>query len=418
MSASRKFPSPVRDYRGLIGHLPRWGADSLALLEEGATLGPVFSVQLWRPVLVGHSPQWNRFVLGDIAGFRSRGSMSQLSPYLSAGVVAADAPQHRARRELLNPAFHRRIVTPQFADRFAAVVHRHLPTEAFDAKAWASMITRELLKTAFMGDAFPDGVLQSFLAPLDRGLPAPLLPRPFRIRAMDRALQRAFAHPDPAGMAPLFSSIPDGVQEARVAIAAAYDTTAHSLAFALWELAGHPEYNDPAATASVVQETMRLYPAGWIGSRVSTRDTDFEGTPIPAGRMVLYSPYLTHRNRQLWTDPLKFDPTRFQEPLPAWGYLPFAAGERTCLGAALATLMIRTVLGAFVGSNLTQISGRVRPRGVITLTPGEPIVLRRRPQQVRVTPCSGAHRNEPDTPDVAGRDGPRLHHQNCADELS
>ena len=46
--------------------------------------------------------------------------MSQLSPYLAAGVVATDAPEHRARRALLNPAFHRRVVTPQFAERFAA----------------------------------------------------------------------------------------------------------------------------------------------------------------------------------------------------------------------------------------------------------------------------------------------------------
>ena len=377
MTALPAFPSPTRDYRGLIGHLPRWGADSLALLEEGAELGPVFAVQLWRPVIVGHSPQWNRFVLGDMAGFRSRGSMSQLSPYLAAGVVAADAPHHRARRALLNPAFHRRIVTPQFTERFADVVARHLPSGEFDARGWASMITRELLKAAFLGEGVPDPVLRSFLAPLDRGLPGPLLPRPFRIRSMDRALQRAFAEPDPATMAPLFSSIPGGVQEARVAIAAAYDTTAHTLAFALWELAGHPDYNHPDAGESVVQETMRLYPAGWIGSRVATRDTDFAGVPIPAGRMVLYSPYLTHRNPQLWTDPLTFDPGRFRKPLPAWGYLPFAAGERTCLGAALATLMLRTVLAAFAGAELARISQQVRPRGVITLTPGEPVILRR-----------------------------------------
>lgn len=381
MTTARKFPSPARDYGGLIGHLPRWGADALGLLEEGATLGPVFAVQLWRPVVIGHSPQWNRFVLGDLAGFRSRGSMSQLSPYLSAGVVAADAPEHRARRALLNPAFHRRMVTPQFADRFAEVVRRHLPGGEFDARAWASMITRELLKTAFLGTAFPEPVLQSFLTPLDRGLPAPLLPRPLRIRAMDRALQQAFVDPDPAALATFFSSIPGGVQEARVAIAAAYDTTAHTLAFALWELAGHPEYNDAAASASVVQETMRLYPAGWIGSRVSTDDTEFDGVEIPAGRMVLYSPYLTHRNPQLWDKPLTFDPARFQEPLPAWGYLPFAAGERTCLGAALATLMLRTVLTAFLDADLSRVSAQVHPRGIITLTPGRPIILRRRPHQ-------------------------------------
>lgn len=338
-------------------------------------------MQLWRPVVIGHSPQWNRFVLGDMAGFRSRGSMSQLSPYLAAGVVATDAPAHRARRALLNPAFHRRVVTPQFTARFAEVVHRHLPGGEFDAKAWASMITRELLKAAFLGSGFPEQILRSFLAPLDRGLPVPLLPRPLRIRAKDRALNHIFSDPDPTTLAPLFSSIPGGVQEARVAIAAAYDTTAHTLAFALWELAGHPGYNQATATESVVSETMRLYPAGWIGSRVSAGDTEFGGVEIPSGRMVLYSPYLTHRNPDLWDEPLTFDPARFEKPLPAWGYLPFAAGERTCLGAALATLMLRTAIVAFADADLSRVSDHVDPRGIITLTPAKPILLRRQSSQ-------------------------------------
>ena len=128
----------------------------------------------------------------------------------------------------------------------------------------------------------------------------------------------------------------------------------------------------------MVQETLRLYPAGWIGSRVTTRDTQFDGIPIPAGRMVLYSPYLTHRDPELWADPLTFRPQRFTEPLPAWGFLPFAAGERTCLGAALATLMLRTVLTAFTAGDLHRISRQMQPKGIITLTPGAPIVLRRR----------------------------------------
>lgn len=383
MSARRTFPSPRRDYLGLIGHLPRWGADALALLEEGARLGPVFQLQLWRPVVIGSSPAWNRMLLGDLDGFISRGSMSQMSPYLAAGVVATDAPQHRARRALLNPAFHRRVVTPQFTELFADVVQRNLPTGQFDAARWAATMVRELLKAAFLGDAFPDPVLRSFLAPLDHGLPGPLLPRPIRIRAMDRALARAFQEPDPTTLAPLFSSLPGGVQEARVAIAAAYDTTAHTLAFALWELAGHPEYT----VDSVMQETLRLYPAGWIGSRVATRDTQFDGIPIPAGRMVLYSPYLTHRDPTLWTDPLTFQPDRFQQPLPAWGYLPFAAGERTCLGASLATLMLRSALGGFDATLLERVSRDVRSKGIITLTPGQPILLRRHLQQNRTDSC-------------------------------
>ncbi len=377
------WPSPVTTYGGLVGHLPRWGTDSLLLLEEGARLGPVFSVRLWRKTLVGYSPDWNRLVLGDMENFRSRGSLSQLSPYLSAGVVSADAPVHRRRRAELNPAFHRRAVAHQFAGSLAALVEDRLPLGDFDAAEWASDLVLRMLKLVFVGNHFPESVMRSFLAPLDSALPGPLLPRPVRIRRMERALRVAFAAPDPLTLAPLFWSLPGGVEEARVAIAAAYDTTAHTLAFALWELAARPDLNVVDATEQVVQETLRLHPAGWIGSRVALRDTAFGGHLIPAGRMVLYSPYLTHRDPDLWRDPLSFRPERFAEPLPAWGYLPFSAGERTCLGAGLATLMLQTALAGFSGSGLRRVRGNGQARGVLTLTPRGPLVLRR-----TVTACS------------------------------
>jgi cytochrome P450 len=225
---------------------------------------------------------------------------------------------------------------------------------------------------------FPAEVLQSFVEPLDSKMPGPLLRRPFRIRKMQAALEQAFRDPEPGTLAALFAGIDGGVEEARVALAAAYDTTAHTLAFALWELAVRPELNVASAAEHIVDETLRLYPSGWIGSRVSTADTEFAGYPIPAGRLVLYSPYLTHRSAELWPDPTVFRPERFTEPLPAWGYIPFSAGERTCLGAGLATLMLRTAVAAFAGSELTRVRGDAAPRGGLTLAPGQPLWLRRR----------------------------------------
>ncbi|MET0863395.1 MAG: cytochrome P450 [Nakamurella sp.] len=369
------LPQPTR--RPPWGHLSRWTGDSLGLLEEGARLGPLFGLQLWRKAVVGYTPDWNRFVLGDLVGFRSRGSLSQLSPYLSAGLVATDAPEHRARRSEMNPSFHRKKVTQQFADLFAAQSIQQLPHGEFDAVAWSSALIRSFIGSSFLGPGFPPAVLRSFLAPLDMAMPGPLLRRPVRIRRMNRALQDAFADPAPGTLAPMFAALPGGLDEARVAVAAAYDTTAHALAFALWELASRPDLNIAETTALVVDEALRLYPSGWIGSRVATADTSFEGHLIPEGRMVLYSPYLTHRSAELWSDPLTFRPERFSEPLPAWGYIPFAAGERICLGSALATTMLRAAVGAFAGSALRRVSGDGRPRGGLTLTPRGPLVLHR-----------------------------------------
>jgi hypothetical protein len=76
------LPAPRTDFG--IGHLGRRGRDPLGLIEEGARLGPVFKLKLWRRTTLGYSPAWNRFVLGDLETFRSKGSMSGLTPYLSA----------------------------------------------------------------------------------------------------------------------------------------------------------------------------------------------------------------------------------------------------------------------------------------------------------------------------------------------
>ena len=374
------LPQPRRT--PVWGHLSQWVADPLDLVERGARLGCVFELRLWRRAVVGVGPDWNRLVLGDLDRFRSRGSMSQLSPYLAAGVVAMDGPQHGRRRAELNPAFHRRAVTGAYTDRLAEIVAGRLPVGTFDAVEWSASLVREMLTSVFVGPDFPAEVLASFVAPLDREMPAPLLRRPIRLRRMERALTESFREPAAGTLAELFAGLDGGVEEARVSIAAAYDTTAHSLAFALWELAGRPELNEPSATANVVSETLRLYPSGWIGSRVSSTATEFGGYLIPPGRLVIYSPYLTHRSPELWPDPLRFRPERFDDPLPAWGYLPFSAGARTCLGAALATLMLRTAVSAFAGSSLRRASvgaSDARPRGGLTLAPRGPVLLDRGP---------------------------------------
>ncbi len=103
-------PSPTA--QRLVGHLGRWGADPLTLLAEGAELGPVFSLRLWRRAVVGYSPAWNRRVLGDLVNFRSRGSMSGLSPYLHGGLVQTDAPDSPGAA-----ADHEPAVPPNLAGR-------------------------------------------------------------------------------------------------------------------------------------------------------------------------------------------------------------------------------------------------------------------------------------------------------------
>lgn len=373
--AGHRSPLPAPPTSPLVGHLGRWGIDPLSVLEAGAREGTVFELTLWRRAVVGYTPEWNRGVLGDLDTFRSRGGLSGLSPYLNAGIVQTDVPQHRPQRAELNPGFTKGAMA-SLTDRMRESIERQLPTGEFDAIEWASTAVRSVLSNTFLGTETIDPVLDRWLGPMERPLPSPFVPRPLRFRAMNARLNAALLDPTPGTLAETFAGH-GGLPEMRVALAAGYDTTAHTLAWLLAHAAQDPDLLSPQRHDSAIKETLRLYPAGWTGSRQAHRDVTVDGVDIPRGTLVLYSPYLTHRDPTLWERPTVFDPERFAVGgAPAWGYIPFAAGERTCLGRHYAHLLMRTVLESLKDRTLTFLGGDLSPRAGVTLRPKGPLRIR------------------------------------------
>jgi cytochrome P450 len=129
---------------------------------------------------------------------------------------------------------------------------------------------------------------------------------------------------------------------------------------------------DLVQTRLALQETLRLYPVGWILPRVLYADDVMDGIALPAGSTVLLSPYLTHRLPQFWPDPLTFDPQRFADRDPArFSYVPFGAGPHSCLGEHFALtqaqLAVASVLSRF---RLTVVRPQsLRPRATASLRP-------------------------------------------------
>lgn len=98
----------------------------------------------------------------------------------------------------------------------------------------------------------------------------------------------------------------------------------------------------------VVKEALRLYPPIHVGNRRTQDDMQVGDYCVPAGRRVMLSIYLSHRDPAVWSDPEAFRPERFdrrqEEPPPAFAYVPFGAGPRNCIGAIYATIEARVVL--------------------------------------------------------------------------
>ncbi|MFD7703164.1 cytochrome P450 [Streptomyces caelestis] len=143
---------------------------------------------------------------------------------------------------------------------------------------------------------------------------------------------------------------------------AGHETTASTLGWTLLLLARHPHVRDlvreearsvlaggrlPEAedlhkltyTTQVVQEAMRLYPPVWILPRIAQGPDEVGGFGVPAGADVLVCPYTLHRHPDLWDDPERFRPDRFDASQVAhrhrYAYIPFGAGPRFCIGSNL-----------------------------------------------------------------------------------
>ncbi|XP_077242780.1 cytochrome P450, family 718 [Tasmannia lanceolata] len=102
-----------------------------------------------------------------------------------------------------------------------------------------------------------------------------------------------------------------------------------------WEDIQKMEY-----TWQVSRESMRLFPPIFGSFRRAVVDIDYQGFIIPKGWKVLWTTYGTHYNPQYFQEPLTFDPSRFEDPVTPYAFIPFGGGPRLCVGYQLAKLNI------------------------------------------------------------------------------
>lgn len=95
---------------------------------------------------------------------------------------------------------------------------------------------------------------------------------------------------------------------------------------------------DPSLIPRAVEETVRTCPPGHGFFRQATRDTEIQGTPIPAGSEVWLNYAAGNRDPTVFDDPDAFRLDRQPNPHLSFGY-----GIHTCVGAALARMELRVV---------------------------------------------------------------------------
>ncbi|NXY33318.1 CP3AC protein, partial [Pomatorhinus ruficollis] len=199
--------------------------------------------------------------------------------------------------------------------------------------------------------------------------------------------------------------------QALIFVFAGYETTSSTLSYIAYNLAIHadvqqrlqdevdahlpnkavPTYDAIAQMEyldMVVNESIRLYPAGGRLERVCKKTVELNGVTIPEGMVVVIPAFVLHRDPQYWPEPDEFRPERFskenKENIDPYTFLPFGAGPRNCIGMRFALLVVKVAVVVLL-QNFSFRPCKDTPIPLILdskgfLQPKKPIVLKMVPR--------------------------------------
>jgi cytochrome P450 len=387
----------------------------------------------WNHIVFLNHPEYIREILVvQNDNFIKERTVQRSKMLLGEGMITAEGAQHRAQRQVAQPAFHRQRI-PEYAGTMvqeaARMRERWRDGEQRDIAIDMMHLTLNVVaKTLFatdLGDEvdeLADAInrimgLYNFLIML----PAAewlLHVRPPGLAAFVRARRRIDAvvyrmieahrreHSDAGSLLDLMLAAspdhsPASEQYLRDQVItiflAGYETVANALSWTWYllsqnpecerrfhdeidaELAGRqPAYDDLPRlryVGMVMAESMRLYPPAWAMGRYARNDFQLGDFFLPAKTTVLMSQFIMHRDPRFFPDPLRFDPERFSPEaktrLAKFTYFPFGAGVRQCVGESFAS-MEGALLLATIGQKwkLKLLPGHpVEPEPLITLRP-------------------------------------------------
>ncbi|KAL4182722.1 hypothetical protein AMTRI_Chr11g151640 [Amborella trichopoda] len=100
------------------------------------------------------------------------------------------------------------------------------------------------------------------------------------------------------------------------------------------------EVNNMPYTNKVINETLRIATILPWNSRKAAQDFEIDGYEIKKGWSINLDVVSVHHDPNLFMDPEKFDPSRFDKSLKPFSFLGFGGGPRMCPGINLARLEI------------------------------------------------------------------------------
>jgi cytochrome P450 len=429
--------------------------DPLALLLDAyERYGPVFTMRVFHSnnvFMIG--PEANHYMLVSHAGNFSwrEGHMGDLTALLGDGLLTTDGEFHRLSRRIMLPAFHREAIAAALSTMNAEVdqaVDGWRDGLRVDIYHWTRRLALRIAMRALFGlepdrasartdmaRNFEQGLgfwAHAYWFQVIRGPGTPFARMQKARRQLDRVIFGEIARRRRDGVRgkDLLSLLLDATDEdgnwlndrqirdeVMTLLFAGHDTTTSTIGFMFYELARHPDVAaalreelgdqqpDAAALMSgrlellemVEDETLRMYPAAWIGARRSIGTYEFAGHRVPGGAYVNYSSWVSHHLPHVFPDPHEFRPDRFtpeaRAEMPKGAYVPFGGGSRICIGMRFGQLEVKAIASALVRRFDFELEPgyKLRVRQMPTIGPrgGVPLIVRhRKPAAVREPPLA------------------------------
>ena len=180
------------------------------------------------------------------------------------------------------------------------------------------------------------------------------------------------------------------VDQVAIFFLAGHETSASALAWALYLLASHPEWQDEVAreasefegnfsdlsklktSRNVFREALRLYPPVPMMVREAAQQEVFRDRMVRPSDLIVISPWHLHRHERHWDEPDHFDPARWETEAGRVSsrnaYLPFSSGARVCPGAGFAMMEGVLLLIKLVGAYRFEVIDGKTPVPVAHLT--------------------------------------------------
>lgn len=394
-----------------VGILPKLRRDPLKFFVDAARdYGSIVRLQFGSiaSYLITH-PDYIKHVLQDNYLNYKKGH-NQVEDFLGNGLASSDGDFWRRQRRLIQPAFHNKKIASlanTITDNTAVMLDRwRIPLqrgEPIDIETEMARLTQQIiLKTMFttnLGDEV-DTVSRHFNTILDYinhnlfsanrflgRLPSAHKRRYKQaIHELDQIVyriitQRRYSREEHGDLLSMLMNARDedsgeGMSDKQIRdevmtiYFAGHETTAVTMSWAWHLISQHPEVEEklqqefaevldgrtPAFEdvsrltymRNVLDETMRLYPPGWLFIRRAIDQDNIGGHHIPANTRIMLCPYVVHRDPTYWPNPEVFDPERFtperSAERPRLAYFPFSAGPRQCIGSGFAMMEAKLIL--------------------------------------------------------------------------